>query len=819
MDSASRTCDAARVAALTLELAALLFAITALEIGGAGYFKVAALAYGGALVRLALPHRWRLAWFVGLSAAGLFVVLGPQAAWVAAIGLAILGACRLPLPHAARALVLLAFGLALGAMRAGWWPAPWRAGLWPVVGSMFCFRTLAYLHDLRHEGRTWNARTELAYFFLLPNLGQALFPVIDFKAFRRTYDEGTSLALARRGVAWMTRGVLHIVAYRAIYLHATIPPEEVLDLVDLARHAASGFGLYLRLSGTFHLAVGMLLLFGWNLPPTHDRYFLAAGVNDLWRRINIYWKDLMQKLCFYPVYFRLRHGGPRTAVVVATASVVVATWFLHGLQWFWIDGAFPLRSQDVLFWGILGGLMAAGSLRELAPRTPRAAPTRPVLAASARAARVTATFAGMAILWSMWTSDSLAEWSAVWAVAGAGWAPVDASWMMAPMSLVLAVALLAMPAATRTVAPAAPPRAEPILTVPLALAGLVALGIPAAWTRLGPQAAELAASLREIRLNQIDAGRVQRGYYEDLLNASGAHAYLWDVGEAPIEMAFVHTPAARDTGDYRWKELAPYAEMTYHGRPFRTNAWGMRDRDYARAKPAHTCRIALLGASPEMGASVGDGETYEALVEDRLNRERSRATGLRYEILNFGCGQYSPIHRLMALESEALAFAPDAALYVAHPEDFDVEVWAVARAYAEGGALPPDPSIRALLDRAGLRPEMAKSEVDRRLAPHGRELETLVLARVAARCAARHVRPMWALLPSLGGIVRVRKALVPRPPPGFVWLDLSTVFDGHDPAHLLMGARDFHPNARAHRLIADRLYAELVRVGLPGEDR
>ena len=44
-----------------------------------------------------------------------------------------------------------------------------------------------------------------------------------------------------------------------------------------------------RVSGQFHVACGMLHLFGHALPETHRRYLLAESFTDYWRRINIYW--------------------------------------------------------------------------------------------------------------------------------------------------------------------------------------------------------------------------------------------------------------------------------------------------------------------------------------------------------------------------------------------------------------------------------------------------------------------------------------------------------------------------------------------------
>ena len=92
-----------------------------------------------------------------------------------------------------------------------------------------------------------------------------------------------------------------------------LAPSEVQDPGDLVQYVVSNFLLYLRVSGTFHLIVGMLYLFGFRLPETHHRYFLASSFTDFWRRINIYWKDFMLKIFYYPAVFRLRRLGMTSA--------------------------------------------------------------------------------------------------------------------------------------------------------------------------------------------------------------------------------------------------------------------------------------------------------------------------------------------------------------------------------------------------------------------------------------------------------------------------------------------------------------------------
>ena len=133
-----------------------------------------------------------------------------------------------------------------------------------------------------------------------------------------------------------------------------IPASSVHDLVSLGSYLVCNYLLYLQVSGQFHMAAGMLHLFGFQLPSTHHQYLLATGFTDYWRRINIYWKDFMVRLFFNPVVFRLKRWPQPLALATATLAVFMATWFLHAYQWYWLRGSWGFTVPDALFWGILG---------------------------------------------------------------------------------------------------------------------------------------------------------------------------------------------------------------------------------------------------------------------------------------------------------------------------------------------------------------------------------------------------------------------------------------------------------------------------------
>lgn len=166
--------------------------------------------------------------------------------------------------------------------------------------------------------------------------------------------------------------------------------------------------LYLRVSGQFHIIVGLLHLFGYDLPETHRRYLLAHSLTDFWRRINIYWKDFMVKLVYFPLYFRLRRKGDVTAQVAATAAVFVVTWLLHSYQWFWLRGEWLFTWPDTLFWAILGALVIVNVVVESKQR--RKARVSGWQGHARRGVQVAGTFTLITTLWFLWNASSLRVW-------------------------------------------------------------------------------------------------------------------------------------------------------------------------------------------------------------------------------------------------------------------------------------------------------------------------------------------------------------------------------------------------------------------------
>lgn len=808
--------DLGRYGLIVAQLLALLVLTRHFALESESFLRLFALAAGGFALHYFLPFRLRLPCFVLLSMLGLALVMGPIAAlWAVGLGLGVIGLCHLPVPIWLRGLILLGVGCAAAYARKGFVPVPWSAALWPILGSLFVFRVIYYLHDLKHQPGPRRFSETLGYFFLLPNVCFPLFPVVDIKDFRRNYYDSDRHGIYQVGLQWIWRGLLQLVLYRFVYYHVTIDSLAVANFGDLVRYMVSTFLLYVRISGQFHVIIGLLHLFGWNLPETHHRYFLAASFTDFWRRINIYWKDFMMRIFYYPLYFRVRKLGETKALVIATLFTFVITWFLHLVQWYWIRGSLLIEANDILFWSIFALLVLGNSLWEAKAGRVRTLSkrARTVGESVSLVLRTALTFCVICTLWSLWTAESFTDWRLLMAYALkppplAVWAWVALVGGIAALGIGLVIAVRrGLGSGRETFSPTR--SAAWILATSLLLP---ALSSPLVTDRLGATGLAIE-SLRSTHLSRRDAERLQRGYYESLLAVNEFNPELNRIYQK-LPNDFVRNLAAigmtRSTNDYRHFDLAPLKEGRFIGGLMSTNRWGMRDRDYEQARPAGGERIAIVSASHAMGSGVLDDETFEGLVETRQNRERKDGVAA-CEILNFAVAGYSPLQSLVQLENKAFDFDPTVALFFAHGNDPERTMRHFCQ-MTERGVLSPHPYLRELVQRARIGEDMGANEAMRRVRPYTRELLGWVYAQMVIDCRAHGVVPVFCYLEGVNerdeAWRQSDRALVMElaRAAGFTIIELGQVYGDYQPAELWVMENDGHPNALGNRLIADRLY-------------
>jgi hypothetical protein len=808
-------------ALVVCELFLVLLVVYRFEVAAAQhFFPVLCLAAGGFVVHAWLPRPARVWFFTLLSLAGILLVLGwPNGGWVIGIGGGLIALCRLPLPLGLRVALLVAAGAQLAALR-----ADMRAPFWPVLASMFMFRLIVYVFETRHErGRPPLGHT-LAYFFPLPNVCFTLFPVLDFKTFRATYYDEEDSAIYQTGVAWLVRGVGHLLAYRVVNYYVRPEPFQLRDWPHLALYLAANYALYLRVSGWFHIATGLLHLFGFNLPRTHLHYFLASGFSDLWRRINIYWKDFMTNVFFYPAFFTLRPLGTRLALAGASLGVFAATWLLHSYQTFWLIREAAFSAKDAYLWLGAGVLVTVNLLFDLrrAKKAPTAGEAWPGLwGALWLSLRTVAMFCLVSLFWGAWSVQPQVLPALVRVPAS-----FDPPWTAGAFALLAILAGVVAAGVVvqwvragllrRGVLPVRPSFAGSVAWHAAALALLAGATVPQAADWLGPSGGEVVENLRRDARTPVEVAQVVRGYYEEIAEAHVQAGPWLDVlsgkEEPPALGGMQYSEITRPVpDDLVERELIPGWKGAVGGKQLTINSQGLRDREGIDPhKPAGTCRVALVGSSVVMGYGVGDDEVFKVLLEDRLNAA-ARPGGPHYELVNFGTGMSDAIHRRVLIERKVFGFGPDALYYFAHQDEFLMPPRHLARLVARGTPLPY-PSLADVVRRAGITPDTPWGVTSNRLQPFGRDIAVGLYRGLVRECRERGVLPVWVYLP-VPGVVQVRARAADlvgaAAEAGFVTLNLEDWPGGHAPAEVKLGEKDYHANALGHRLIAGRLFEAL----------
>jgi D-alanyl-lipoteichoic acid acyltransferase DltB (MBOAT superfamily) len=680
---------------------------------------------------------------------------------------------------------------------------------------MFMFRLVCYLYDLQHDKHPRSMVHTLGYFFMLPNVCFPLFPVVDYKRFRYGHYDADAIEIYQRGVLWVVRGVVQLILYRFVYFHLAVDPAGVDGFGAFVQYSLGAFLLYLQVSGQFHLIVGMLLLFGFNLPETHHLYYLASSYTDFWRRINIYWKDFMMKVFYYPLQFRLRKLGPMPALLIATIVVFVLTWLLHMWQWFWIRGSILFELHDALFWGLLAMLVVGNAVWEMRHGRDRGLGRQigGFYHALSVAFSTAATFITICILWSMWSSDSLRQWLSMVASTGYGFFAIVAS---IPLFHGAAKALATV--GRRRSAAGAPPIRARITKMNVTLTGvkctasLVLVLLLTHSAVIGGLPAQSANAIDVVVNGGVsfdDRVRLEIGYYEDLV-AGDRH-------NGELQSLYAKRPPdwGKFAGDIRTRAFVdhsyvPGSNGEFKGALVEINRWGMRDRDYQLLKPQDTVRIALQGTSHVFGSGVDNASTFESIIERRLNERAGDTGAVRYELLNFARGGMVPVHQPYILKDVVLEFRPDILVYVGHWQDATRVAQRLAR-YVKRGVELPSP-IADFVEKAGVSADMDLFSIEQRLRPFGEAMLRWAYRDMVQTCRAHGITPVYVLLPMTYQHLtskNVSEDMMIAREEGFVPISLAGVYGEYRTKDLEIAPWDDHPNALGHRLIAEALIREL----------
>ena len=821
--------------AITLQLALLLWIVDlyAIEERSGLSRELLYLVFGGFVVHAWLPLKWRMPMFFGLTVAAMVIVFQPlYAAWLVGISLGLIGLCHLPVPKWLRLSLIVGAGAALTALRAEWITTSWSGVIITVLGSMFMFRLVLYLYDMGNEKKKASIWERLCYFFMLPNVIFPFYPIVDYITYRRTYYNKDAYTIYQKGVLWMLRGAIHLLLYRIVYYHMSPAIEDIQNIGGVVLFITSSYLLYLRISGLFHFIIGLMCLFGFNLPETHKLYFLASGFNDYWRRINIYWKDFMMKIFFYPIFMKTREWGGTTALVFSTLVVFLCTWLLHSYQWFWLQNHFPITVVDGVYWGVLGVLVAINSVWETKRGKKKTLSkgkkkSWDAIGTVRLALQTTATFVFLSLMWSFWSSKSAPEWWAVMAQAANG-SPQDFLFVgLGIAGIFLFIVLwyyLEEHGMGFTFEEQKATFNRTALFTSVGLLAVYGLGQPSFYNNLGDRTGAFMASLQVDRMSIKDEQVQERGYYEQLLDNRPQMSALWEKGnKRPTDwQGMVPSGIAVETDDLMYEVLRPSIKNTVFKRaPLSTNQWSMRDMEYDKQVPENTVRMAMLGKSYEMGWGVRNGDVMEQITEDKLNAEYAPESGRRYEIFNYSIGGYSLVQYVELSENTFPEFSPEVVFVTAHAGEGSRVVANILKIYNKGTTLTPE--LQQFVDQAGVVRDMEYAEQKRRLD----ELEEAIVRwgydRLIKAYNDQGITPIWMFVPRTMGhqtdlegnkendTEYMRWSAIARET-GFEhrW-NLSGAFDDYDELlQIQLAEWDTHPNTKGHHLLADKFFDVLM---------
>lgn len=316
-------------------------------------------------------------------------------------------------------------------------------------------------------------------------------------------------------------------------------------------------------------------------------------------------------------------------------------------------------------------------------------------------------------------------------------------------------------------------------------------------------------TLRSDLMSRADYDRMERGYYEQLLDAGRklgapvvAELQRVGAGRGPSQVC-------QSVDDIREFVLKPSLSIIQPvGVSWSTNELAMRDRAYPVAKPLNTIRIGLMGDSIGAGWGVGDDLGFEPILESWFDERSRRRGGPGIEILNFAVPGRSAGQRWHHFLEVGWPMDPDLVLVESTQADVG---WAVRRLreLLPRGIGWDSPLYRELLEACGVGPGESGSYYERALQSHTWEFTAAAYRAIAEGCSARGVPSVWILIPRVGRTVESedhhRLVELARDAGFSAIIDVSDAFDGIDPTTLTARSDDYHPNAKGHALLARRI--------------
>ncbi|MBQ7882808.1 MAG: MBOAT family protein [Phascolarctobacterium sp.] len=216
----------------------------------------------------------------------------------------------------------------------------------PLGVSFFTFTQTAYLVDVyRGETKEYTKSDYLLFVTIFPHLIAG--PILYHKDMIPQFSVAENYKLNYKnltyGIVWFTIGLLKKVVIAdklAVWANQVFNNTSNLTMLDAwGGSLAYSLQLYFDFSGYSEMAIGLGLLFNYNLPLNFNLPYRATSIIDFWRRWHMTLSAFLKNYLYIPL------GGNRSGNHMRN---ILITMFLGGL---WHGAGWTF-----IFWGVLHGV-------------------------------------------------------------------------------------------------------------------------------------------------------------------------------------------------------------------------------------------------------------------------------------------------------------------------------------------------------------------------------------------------------------------------------------------------------------------------------
>ena len=297
----------------------------------------------------------------------------------------------------------------------------------PVGISFYTFQSMSYAIDL-YKGRAQPARSFLDFACYV-----SLFPQLVAGPIVRYHELAEQITSRSHTLAKMARGASFFVVGLA---KKVLIADAVAPLTELAFGTTQGpellnawvgvlaytLQIYFDFSGYSDMAVGLGLMFGFQLPINFNSPYKAISITDFWRRWHISLSSWLRDYLYVPLGGN-RLGSIRTYINLTATMLLGGLW--HGASW-----TFAL-------WGMYHGVLLAAE---------RTVGKRGLFASQSHMTQKSITFLLVMLGWVLFRAESPAEagriYSGLLGLNGMEWVwhpEMVLSFIMMPVALALAL--------------------------------------------------------------------------------------------------------------------------------------------------------------------------------------------------------------------------------------------------------------------------------------------------------------------------------------------------------------------------------------------